>query len=101
MRIILMYDIYETDSTSKNSIKFRTNLIKNGYYMIQYSIYVKTIPSYSQFSSEKQKLIQFLPKNANIRLILLSEKQYQDIILIKGHYSRNEIVNNTRRFIKL
>lgn len=99
MRIILMYDIYDDNSRESNS--FRNNLIKNGYYMIQYSIYVKVIPSYSQYSSEKQKISKFLPKSANVRLILLSEKQYQEIELIKGNYSKNEIINNCGRYIKL
>ncbi|MCP9306804.1 CRISPR-associated endonuclease Cas2 [Mesomycoplasma ovipneumoniae] len=102
MRILLMYDIYyinEDDNKLYN--KFIKELYKLGYVRLQYSIYSKIIPTHLQYNSEKKKLLRIIPKNSNIRIAMLTEKQYQNIEILNGTKSKNEIYNLEEDYIKL
>ncbi|MBU4689959.1 CRISPR-associated endonuclease Cas2 [Mycoplasma zalophidermidis] len=102
MRIIVMYDIsFEDEIAVKQYTQFRNNLLKLGYFMMQYSIYVKCIPNHLSYEYEKKKIINYLPSNANIRIFMITESQYQNIELLTGKKSLNEIYNGTERYIKL
>lgn len=102
MRILLMFDLPSQEDYEKKEYRiFHKNLIKNGFVMIQFSVYVKAINSYSKINREINKLRKSIPKNGNIRVLSVTEKQYQDMILILGHKNINEIYNNDRRYIKI
>ncbi len=102
MRILLMFDLPSQEDYEKKEYRiFHKNLIKNGFVMIQFSVYVKAINSYSKINREINKLRKNIPKNGNIRVLSVTEKQYQDMILILGHKNINEIYNNDRRYIKI
>ncbi|WPB54178.1 CRISPR-associated endonuclease Cas2 [Metamycoplasma equirhinis] len=101
MRIIIMYDISTSDDDMiKEYNKFRHELLKLGYFMIQYSIYVKCLTAHTQYSYEKKKTFKVIPSNSNIRIMLITESQYQNIELLSGEKSLNEIFNNNERYIK-
>lgn len=102
MRILLMFDLPSIDDYDKKDYRiFHKNLLKNGYYMIQYSIYIKTVNTYSKIKREIDKVKKFTPQKGNIRILWLTEKQYQDIVLIKGHKNVNEIYNDEKRYVKI
>ena len=47
MRIVVMFDLPTQTKEQKDSyIKFRRNLIQNGYVMLQYSVYTKICNGY-------------------------------------------------------
>ena len=102
MRIIVMYDIsFADEENSKKYNKFRTKLIQMGYFMIQYSIYVKCISSHTSYPAEKTKLLNIIPKESNIRMLLITESQYQNIEFLSGNKSLNEKYNELERYIKI
>ncbi|QGZ97247.1 CRISPR-associated endonuclease Cas2 [Mycoplasma sp. NEAQ87857] len=96
-----MYDISTDDDNVKNYTKFRNNLLSLGYCMMQYSIYVKCIGSSSMFVNEKNKLKRIIPNISNIRVLLITEKQYQEIEFLSGEKSMNEYYNGEEKYIKL
>lgn len=97
-----MYDL-PNNSTDENKeyLKFRKSLIKYGYTMMQFSIYIKCLNVKTKFKSEVKKISQFIPSNGNIRVLAITEKQYQDIIYLKGDNTINEKVNGVERYISL
>lgn len=100
MRIIVMYDLPNNNSDeNKDYIKFRKNLIKHGYIMMQFSIYIKCLNTKTKFQNEVKKISKFIPPLGNIRILTITEKQYQDIIYLNGESNINEKVNNDKRFI--
>lgn len=102
MRIILFFDLpTETAEDKKEYVNFRKQLLKNGYSMIQYSVYVKCINAGSKFEAEHNKLKKNLPSGGNIRLLCVTEKQYQEMKFLRGHQNINEIYNNQERYIKI
>ncbi|WP_027122240.1 CRISPR-associated endonuclease Cas2 [[Mycoplasma] imitans] len=101
MRILIFYDIYETEEVDKLAKKFRENLISLGYFMIQYSIYCKCIGSHTMYDYEIKKIRKILPLKANVRILLLSEKQYQNMVIISGEKNLNEIYNDREDYIEI
>ncbi|WP_036456921.1 CRISPR-associated endonuclease Cas2 [Mycoplasmopsis lipofaciens] len=102
MRIIVMYDVsFETNEDVKKYNNFRKELLKLGYVMMQYSIYVKNIGTHTLYKSEKTKIQKVLPKKSNVRIMMITEKEYQDIEILNGEKSLSEIYNNFERYIKI
>ncbi|QJG67265.1 CRISPR-associated endonuclease Cas2 [Mycoplasma phocoenae] len=102
MRIIVMYDIQmETNIGNKEYLLWRKKLINLGYIMMQYSIYSKCISAHTQYEYERQKLLNVMPKKSNIRIMLITENQYQKIEILNGEKSLNEFYNDNIRYVSL
>lgn len=102
MRIIVMHDLPNNNyEESKEYQKFRKLLIKNGYIMMQFSIYSKCLNVKTKYELEVNKLKKFIPSQGNIRILAITEKQYQDIIYLSGENNLNEKVNGPERFVSL
>lgn len=86
MRMIVFFDLpVKTKNERKEATKFRNFLIKNGFYMIQFSVYVKTCKGYDSVETHKNRIRSNLPKNGCIRLMIITEKQYQQIDILLGN----------------
>lgn len=102
MRMLCMFDLTtETDDEKRAYRQFRKNLIKEGFIMIQYSVYVRTCPSREYLSRLEKRIKKFAPVKGNIRLLVVTEKQYEDMKLIVGSKKLTEEVVGTERLILL
>ncbi len=102
MRILLLFDLPTIDAYERKEYRiFRHALLKNGYIMIQFSVYTKPINGQIKIENEVKKLKKYIPENGNIRMIQITEKQYLDMYMILGHKKINEIYNNAERYIKI
>lgn len=102
MRLILFYDLPNVESyETREYNQFRKTLLKNGYTMIQFSVYMKTINTQTKIDQEVKKITKYLPRNGNIRVISVTEKQYSNMYILVGKKKVNEIYNNTERYIKI
>lgn len=93
MRVVLFFDL---PTTSKKDVRiyndFRKYLIKNGYMMMQYSVYSKILPNRDSATKHIQVLKKQVPQNGHIRLMMITEKQYSNIDIIIGGKSNQEKV---------
>lgn len=102
MRILVMYDLPNNNTEeNKDYTKFRKQLLKNGYTMMQFSIYIKCLNVKTKFKSEVKKISKFIPDQGNIRILAITEKQYQDIVYLTGESNINEKVNGVERYISI
>ena len=102
MRIILMYDLdFTSEESKKQYTRFHKNLIKNGYIMLQFSVYMRIITSESIAKNEINLLKKNLPKNGNIRIFKITNLQYSKMILLRGNKRINETINTESRHIKI
>jgi CRISPR-associated protein Cas2 len=101
MRLIVMYDLPTDDDNLIYYTKFRKELIKMGFIMIQFSIYVKVYPNHTSMQFGKDKIRKISPDMGNVRMLYLTEKQYEDIELISGEKSINEINSTSSRYIEV
>lgn len=100
MRLMCMFDLpVETDKEKRAYREFRKQLIKNGFVMMQYSIYVRTCPSREYTMRLENKIKKFVPQSGNVRLLTITEKQYNDMKLLVGSKSLKEAAIGTERMI--
>ena len=102
MRLLCMFDLpVETKDEQKEYRTFRKNLIKEGFYMLQYSVYVRTCPNRAYANGIEKKLRTILPTAGNIRLICITEKQYEDMVVLVGTRNITETSIGSERLVIL
>lgn len=97
MKLLCMFDLPMNNKKEQRAYrKFRKKLMQQGFIMMQYSIYVKTCPNRDFANSVKIRVKAFLPKEGNVRLLEVTESQYQNIEILVGTESiREKIANRT------
>lgn len=91
MRIVLMFDLPVITKTQKNIYtRFRKFLLKKGYLMLQYSIYVKLFPNRDAATRHIRVIKASVPQEGQVRIMMLTEKQYANMEVIIGGRSKQE-----------
>lgn len=99
MRALLFYDLpTDYDESAKVYRKFHSNIIKLGYVMIQNSVYVKVLNSPSISKQHRIKVKKMTPECGNVRLMIVTEKQYDEIEILSGEKTENEVINGIETF---
>lgn len=102
MRLVLFFDL---PMTTKKEVRiynqFRKYLIKNGYLMMQFSVYCKLFPNRDAAINHVTILKRNVPIEGHIRIMVVTEKQYSRIEIIVGGVSNQEMIVNADSFIKL
>lgn len=102
MRLVLFFDLpMVTKQERKTYAKFRKYLIKNGYMMMQLSVYCKIFPNREAAINHIGVLRKNVPKNGQVRIMVVTEKQYSKIEIIVGGKSNQESIVTSDSFIKL
>ncbi|AHK22382.1 CRISPR-associated endoribonuclease Cas2 [Candidatus Hepatoplasma crinochetorum Av] len=100
MNILLFYDLPTiTKNDQRNFNKFRNNLIKLGFIMIQESVYMKPCYNHDWVKRTKIRIKQILPEKGDIRIIIVTNKQYSEIEILKGRKSLQESYTNDEDFL--
>lgn len=100
MRMICMFDLpVETEEEKRAYRVFRKNLMREGFFMIQYSVYVRTCPSRDYVKRMEKRIQKIVPQKGNIRLFTITEKQYMDMKLLVGSHNETEKQVGTKRMV--
>ena len=100
MRMICMFDLpVETEDEKRAYRMFRKNLIKEGFVMMQYSVYVRVCPNRDYANRLEKRIKKIVPLEGNVRLLCITEKQYEDMKLLVGSRSTAETAIGTERMI--
>lgn len=92
MRMILMFDLpVKTKKDRHIYSQFRKFLIKRGFFIIQYSIYAKILANRETANNEKNILRKVVPEKGNVRIMIVTEKQYSKMEVIVGGKSNQEL----------
>lgn len=100
VKVLCFFDLpVENNSQKRRYRTFRKSLIENGFEMLQYSVYVRTCPNRSYAKKYFEKLKKSSPPEGNIRLLMVTEKQFEDVILIVGEKARQEELIGSNRLV--
>ncbi|SDY55798.1 CRISPR-associated endonuclease Cas2 [Lachnobacterium bovis] len=100
MRMLCMFDLPVDQASEKKAYRdFRKNLIKEGFVMMQYSVYVRTCPNREFAKGLENRVRKFAPPKGNVRLISITEKQYEDMKIIVGTKTEKESAYGIERMI--
>lgn len=95
MRLLVMFDMPVITAEDKREYtKFRNKLIDDGFMMIQFSVYVRICKNQDDVIKHVNRVKLMGPKRGNIRLLQVTEKQYEDMIMIRGIKSDDESFSN-------
>lgn len=92
MRMLVFFDLPVKEKTAqKAATKFRTFLLKDGYQMLQYSVYCRVCNGYDAVKTHEQRLKKHLPPNGSVRLLTITEKQYESMQILLGDFVQSDI----------
>lgn len=85
MRVIVMFDLpVETAEERSAYSRFHKELIKDGYVMMQESVYCKLTMTPLAADLARQRLKKLCPKQGTVQVMTITEKQYAEIEYIIG-----------------
>lgn len=77
MWIFAMFDLpTETAKARRDYTHFRKNLLKDGFSMLQYSVYVRHCASEENVEVHYNRITGVLPPDGEVRLITITDKQF-------------------------
>ena len=101
MRTLVFFDLpTETDEDKRNYISFRKLLIKNGFIMLQQSVYTRMLIT----PSAEQAVLNIIRKNKPpaglVQILTVTEKQFSHMEYLTGSY-QGDIVDSDERLVVL
>ena len=91
MRMIVFFDLpVQTKTERRHATTFRNFLLKDGYHILQFSVYARVCNGNDAVKKHESRLKASLPPNGSIRLLVVTEKQYQSIQILLGNYQPEE-----------
>lgn len=92
MRLIVMFDLpVVTEEEKRIYNKFRKFLLKDGYIMVQFSIYSRICKNSDDVYKHMNRIKQKLPSRGNVRLLQVTEKQYNNMQILVGEKETEEL----------
>ncbi|NMB37472.1 MAG: CRISPR-associated endonuclease Cas2 [Bacteroidales bacterium] len=85
MWVLVLFDLpTETKRNRKDAAQFRKNLIKDGFTMFQFSIYIRHCASYENAQVHVKRVKSILPEYGHVGIICITDKQFGNIELFYG-----------------
>ncbi len=102
MRAMVFFDLPTLTAAQKKSYRlFRKFLIKDGYLMLQKSVYAKLVVSDAAFSAAVVRLKKQRPKEGLIQVLKVSEKQYSTMVYIVGSQQERSEIDSMEELLVL
>lgn len=101
MRMIVFFDLPTETNEDKRAYRiFRKALIKNGFIMMQESVYTKLLTTPTVESSVKNLINRSKPSKGIVQTLIVTEKQFSKMEFIVGEY-HSDIIDSEERVIVL
>ncbi|WP_270455904.1 CRISPR-associated endonuclease Cas2 [Allisonella histaminiformans] len=85
MRVLVFFDLPTgTKQEKKQYIRFRKYLLDNGYEMLQYSVYCRITGNRDEAEKYIAHLQMNLPRDGQVRSLLITELQYEQMKILLG-----------------
>lgn len=91
MRMLVFFDIpVKTKRQRRIATGFRNFLLKDGYHMVQFSVYARVCNGVDAVEKHRIRLKAALPENGSVRLMVVTEKQYEAIEILVGELHEDD-----------
>ena len=91
MWIMTIFDLpVATRSERKKATEFRNSLLDLGFEMVQFSVYMKHCAGKEQANAVQQKIKAAVPDYGNVKLLLITDRQFGNIVHL-GRHSKRQI----------
>ena len=100
MRILVFFDLPTmTDKDKREYRRFRKILIKNGFVMMQESVYTRMVINKTVEKSVVDMLKRNKPAEGLVQAVVITEKQFSGMVNISGEYVSNVVDSDERLVI--
>lgn len=101
MRVILFFDLPTLTNEHLRSYRtFVKELKKEGFYMLQESVYVKMVLDKQAANLLLLRINNIIPKEGNIMTLTIAEKQFASMKIMLGE-KETDVINDTERITLL
>ena len=98
VRLVLFFDLpQETKIDQRHYRQFVKYLKTEGFIRIQYSVYAKLCINNDSAKTIQKRLKNNVPDNGDIRYLIITERQYQNIVNMNSNYTLQENITTTDR----
>lgn len=81
MWLFVFFDLpVVTKKERKAAAVFRKNLMKDGFVMFQYSVYIRHCGSYESLKVHTNRVKAIVPSDGRVSILSVTDKQYGDIV---------------------
>jgi CRISPR-associated protein Cas2 len=102
MRLLVFFDLPTVTRAEKRAYTlFRRFLLKDGYDMIQWSVYGRVVNGFDDTETHVKRLSANLPPEGSVRLLQVSEKQFAQMKLLVGLPKKQEKTINAAQLVLL
>ncbi|WP_126304708.1 CRISPR-associated endonuclease Cas2 [Neisseria animaloris] len=85
MRLIVFFDLPVTTAAKRKAAsQFRKFLQKDGYHMLQLSVYSRIVKGRDALQKHHKRLMLHLPEEGQVRYLEVTEKQYTSMVMLIG-----------------
>lgn len=100
MRVIVFFDLpTKTASDRREYSKFRKYLIKNGFLMMQESVYSKIALNQNVATGITMNIKKNKPTNGLVQVLTVTEKQFSKMEIVVGVSQSNVVATDERLLI--
>lgn len=102
MRLIVFFDLPVATAAQRKSYRlFRKFLIKDGYLMMQESVYSKMVLDGASADSAISRMKRNKPPHGLVQVLKVTEKQYAGIVDVVGERSESVVLDTADRLVIL
>lgn len=99
VRIIVFFDLpVQTVESRRNYSKFRRFLIKNGFMMMQESVYCRMVLNQNIANNVISNIRSNKPPEGLVQVLAVTEKQFSKMEFITGNYT-SEVIDSDERLV--
>lgn len=101
MRMMVFFDLPTLSLENRRHYRqFRKSLIKNGFLMLQESVYCKMMTSPSMENSIKKLVYDNKPPEGIVQMLLVTENQFNKMEYVVGKYE-GDVIDTEERLVIL
>lgn len=91
MRILVFFDLPVVEKVDRRRYAtFHKFLIKDGYSMLQYSVYSRIVQNHDDAHKYIERINRNKPAKGSVRVLQVTEKQYASMIILVGEKTKDE-----------
>jgi len=75
--VLVMFDLpVLTPAQRRDAARFRTDLVRDGYFMVQFSVYARPCGSADKVDTHVRRLKKLIPSKGEIRALIITDAQW-------------------------
>src|SRR5437870_13695459 len=90
MWVVVLFDLpVDTKPARKAYAQFRKHLLKDGFTMLQYSVYARHSTSEENLNVHAKRVENWVPDDGEVRLLAVTDKQFERMRIYWGKIRRS------------